>query len=311
MKQTINELLLSLGEEIQENCMRLKVDTAIYQKLVEELPRLFPMPDEFYTKTVRASDYDAALIYLIKDNEHPEALRIILSLMFGLQDWSIEIEKATSLASLYATKQYDNYTLLVKIVGINVQEFEYQLLADTGSVLHGSVKCLKFVPLNTPREDTTPEVFMDQLKETSYCSFLQAKQAYICSLAAQILPNRLPLPDAIIPALGLSYDLDFTYITNTKGRLRDLFDKILGYAGWSAIIDKKTGSFSLHAIISVPCQQQQILKVRLNILNVTNGKEQLFLIADLKDKLVYRAMRPSDPDYQNVLKMFGDFNGNS
>jgi len=310
MKQTINEFLLSLGEAAQENRMRLKADMAIYQKLVKELPRLFPMPDEFYTKTVVASDYDAALIYLVKDNEHPEALRIILSLMFGLQDWVIEIEKVTPLASLYAIKQYDNYTLLVKIVGINLQEFEYKILADTGSVLHGSVKCSKFVSLDTPREDVTPEVFMAQLKETSYCLFLQSKQAYICSLAAQVLPKRLPLPNEIIPALGLSYDLDFTYSINTKGKLRELFDKILGYAGWSAVIDKKTGALSLHTIISVPCVQQ-ILKIRLNILDTIREKDQLFLVADLKDQLIYRAIRSSDPDYQEVSKMFGMHNDGS
>ena len=310
MRQTINALLLSLGEEVQENRMRLKVDMAIYQKLVKELPRLFPMPDEFYTKTATASDYDAALIYVVKDNEHPEALRIILSLMFGFQDWEIEIEKVTPLASLYAIKRYDNYTLLVKIVCINAKEFEYEALVDTGSVLHGPVKCSKFVSLETPRADVTPEVFMDQLTEISYCSFLQSKQAYICSLASQVLPKQLPLPDAIIPALGLSYDLDFTYSTDTKNRLRSIFDKLLGYAGWSAILDKKTGSLSLHTIISVPCREQ-ILKLRLNILNVTSGKEQLFLVADLKDQLIYRAIRSSDPDYQEVSKMFGMHNDGS
>jgi hypothetical protein len=310
MKQTVNNLLLKLGEEAQEERLKLSVDMAIYQKLVQVLPRLFPMPDEFYTKTVVASDYDAAFIYEIKEGEHPEALRTILSLMLGLPDWEIEIDKTKIFASLRSVKRFGNYVVLVRIAGINPEEFEYQITCDTGTILTGPVRCKQFVPLDNNREDVSPEIFYERLKTASYHSFIYSKQAFICSIAAQGLPPNLPLPDSVLPALGLNYDLDLVYITDPKGQLRSKLDKLLGYVGWAGSIDKAAGYFSLHAIFTVQCNKYP-LKVRASIFSASKLQESLFLIADLPDRLVYKATRPSDPDYLNTLKLFEAPNGAS
>jgi len=310
MKPTVNDLLLKIGEEAQEEQLKLSVDMAIYQKLVQVLPRLFPMPDEFYTKTVIASDYDAAFIYEIKENEHPEALRTILSLMLGLTDWDIEIDKTKMFASLRSVKRFGNYAVLIRIVDINPEEFEYTITNDTGTVLTGPVRCKQFVPLDNQREDITPEIFYERLKASSYRLYLYSKQALICSVAAQGLPTDLPLPDSVLPALGLSYDLDLVYLTDTNGRLRSKIDKILGYTGWSGCIDKATGSFSLHTIVTVQCAQYP-LKVRVNIIDANSLKELLILVADLPNKLVYKALRLHDPDYLDVVAMLEDRDGAS
>jgi hypothetical protein len=303
MKQTVNKLLLDLAEEAQEERLKLSVDMAIYQKLVQILPRLFPMPDEFYTKTVVASDYDAAFIYEMKEDEHPEALRMMLSILMGLQDWEIEIDKAKIFASLRTVKRFGNYVILIRLVGINPEEFEYTITNDTGTVLTGPVQCKQFVPLDSKREDVSPEIFLARLKTASYTSFVHSKQAFICLLAAQGLPASLPLPDSVMPALGLNYDIDLGYITDTNGRLRGKIDKILGYAGWAATIDKTTGFFSLHTISTVQCAEYP-LKVRVSIFSANRVLERLFLIADLPNRLVYKATRPDDPDYLKTLELF-------
>jgi hypothetical protein len=308
MRKTVNDILLSLGESAQEEHLNLNADMAIYQKLSKELPRLFPMPDEFYTKTASVSDYDAMFVYIVKKDEHPEALRIILSMMMGLLDWEIEIDRACMYASLRSIKYFGNYTLLIKLVGIDPDQFEYNITNNTGTLLTGPVKCRKFVELDTPRDDVSPEVFYDRLKTSSYKSLIYSKQAYICSVAAQGLPSQLPIPDEIMPALGMTYDLDLSYIADNTGKLRENIDQLLGYTGWSAVIDKKTGFFSLHTIVSVQCPKH-ILKVRVNILNAKREKEQLFMLADMPERLIYRATRPSDPDHQEIVAIFEDSNG--
>jgi len=309
MRKTINDLLLSLGESAQEERLNLNADMAVYQKLVKELPRLFPMPDEFSTKTAVASDYDAMFVYIVRKDEHPEALRIIVSMMMGLLNWEIEIDKAHMCASLRSVKYFGNYILLIKLVGVDTDQFEYNITNDTGTLLTGPVKCRKFVELEIPREDVSPEVFYERLKTCSYKSLIYSKQAYICSVAAQGLPSQLPVPDEIVPALGLSYDLDLSYITDNRGRLREKIDKLIGYEGWSAVIDKQTGFFSLHTVVSVPCPQH-IIKVRINILNAKREMERLFMVAETPERLVYRATRPSDPDHKEIVAMLGGSNGN-
>jgi hypothetical protein len=308
MRKTINDVLLSLGESAQEERFNLTVDMGIYKKLVKELPRRFPMPDEFYTRPTMSTDYDAMLIYNIRQDENPEALRIIISMMMGLLDWEIEIDKTNRCASLRSVKYFGDYALLVKLVDVDTDLFEYTITNDTGTLLTGSVQCRKFVELDTLREDVSPEVFYEQLKASSYKSFIYAKQAYICSLAAQGLPKQLPIPDTIIPALGLTYDLDLNYITDNNGRLREKIDSLLGYEGWSAVISKHEGLFSLHTIVTVPCLQR-MLKVRINILDAYKKKEQLFLVTETSEHLIYRAIRQNDPDYKETIALFGEANG--
>jgi hypothetical protein len=268
------------------------------------------MPDVFYTKTAVTLDYDAAFIYEIKGNEHPEALRTMLSLMLGLQDWEIEIDKAKIFASLRSVKRFGNYAVLFRLAGINPEEFEYTITNDTGTVLTGPVSCKQFVPLENFREDVSPEIFYERLKNANYHSYLYSKQALICSVAAQGLPATLPLPDSTIPALGLNYDLDLVYFTDASGRLRSKIDKILGYTGWSGCIEKATGSFSLHTIVTVQCAQYP-LKVRVSIIDANSLKELLILVADLPNKLVYKALRLHDPDYLDVVAMLEDRDGTS
>jgi len=311
MKQTINDLLLSLAESAQEERFKLTADIAIYKKLAKELPRLFPMPDEFFTRSAVALDHDATMVYLIQDNnEHPESLRTVLSIMFGLSDWEIEIDKVNMFTCFRAIKRLGNYSLLIRIAGVNLEDFDYVIHTDTGTTLIGLFTCKKFMEFETPRDDVSPEIFYDRLQASSYQSFVCSKQAYISSIAALGLSPKLPLPDEVIPALGTTYDLDLSYFIDSRGLLRSKIDKLVPYTGWGANIEKLTGNFSLHTIVPIKCKGH-ILQVRINILQAKREKEQLFLLVDLQDRLVYRAVRESDPDYLDVVKAMSKPDGTS
>ena len=310
MRKTINDHLLHLAEVAQESCLELKSDQAVYEKLAKEMPGLFPRPDEFYTKSSIASDYDAMFIYILQKDENPESLKLILSLLFGIQEWEIEIDKDSMYTSLRTVKRFGNYLLLLRIAGIDANDFDYTIVTDTGTTLSGPVQYKKFATLDQMREDITPDTFYEQLKTASYQSFIQSKQAYICSLAAFGLPKKLPMPDDVTPALGTTYDLDLMYIGDKRGVLRSKIDQLLGYAGWAATINKQLGLMSLHTLLPIKCRNH-ILKIRVNILNACRNMEEFFLVLDLPDRLVYRTVRMTDPDYPEVVEAFDSNNGSS
>lgn len=303
--ETIRDRLLKLGEDAQEGKIQLDADAKIYTKLIKQLPSFFPMPDECYTKAVIASDYDVAMIYDLRESENPESLRLVVALMLGISEWEIEIDKVGEIAALRALKRYDNLVLLVKLVGIDPKKFTYIINADTGTVVSGPAQFTGFAPMDTTRVDANPNTFLPKLQATSYHSYIASKQAFIFSLAAFGINIETPMPDKIETAMGLKYDIDLTYNTDLQGRIRALLDETLGYAGWAAVVDKVTGKYSMHTIIPVVCTSNYDLKVRVNIAKACRNKEQLFLAADLNDRLVYRATRRTDPDHQEVLENMG------
>jgi hypothetical protein len=193
--------------------------------------------------------------------------------------------------------------VLFRITNVDATFFDYTLTSDTGTVLSGPVTCTKFVPFEIQHPDVSPEVFHERLKSASYQDFIHSKQAFICSLAAQGFPSKTPVPDDIQPALGLNYDLDLQYLGDPKGSLRAKLDAVLGYDGWSGVIEKRSGSFSLHTIVPLQCQQH-ILQVRLSIVGAHRDSENLFLVADTPDRLIYKATRPSDPDFIRTIEQF-------
>lgn len=304
MNPELRDYLLSVGEVAQEEGVKLNSDMATYQQLAAEMPRIFPAPDEIYTKNSRMSDFDAVIAYVVNDGEEPEALRITLSLVFGLQEWEIEIDKCSDVSSLRALKFFGNYTVLIRIVGVRKQDYTYTIKNDSGTVLSGPVTCTKFVSLTSDRPDVSPEIFIDRMKSNSYRTYIHAKQAHICALAALGIPDNVPMPDEVVPALGMHFDIDFTYVTDTNGKLRRELDRTLGYSGWSAIISKLDGQFSLHTVVPIDCGEYT-LKIRVNILDACARKERLILMKESPDKLAYRATQPCDPDHKDIIGSLG------
>jgi hypothetical protein len=300
--ETIRDRLLKLGEDAQEGRLQLDADAKIYANLIKQLPSFFPVPDECYTKTTIASDYDVAMIYALQESENPESLRLVVALMLGISDWDIEIDKVGEIASLRALKRYENLVLLVKLIGVDPKQFRYIIDTDTGTVVSGPAQFTGFAPMETLRVDANPNTFLPKLQATSYHSYVASKQAFIYSLAAFGVDTETPMPDKIETALGLKYDVDLTYNTDLQGRIRLLVDKTLGYVGWASVVDKVTGKYSMHTIVPVVCTPDYTLKIRVNITKACRNKEQLFLAADLSDRLVYRATRRTDPDHHEVIE---------
>ena len=299
--ETIRDRLLKLGEEAQEGKLLLGVDLEVYKKLMAALPRFFPMPDECYTKSSVVSDYNVAMIYTLRENENPESLRLVVAIMLGVNAWEIEIDRVGEIASLRAIKRYDNLVLMIKLVGVDPKQFNYIIDANTGTVVSGPVQFAGFAPMETDRVDANPNTFLERLRETSYHGYIAAKQAFIYSLAAFSIKPDTPMPDKIEAGIGLKYDIDLTYNSDPQGRIRTLIDEALGFVGWAAVVEKASGKYSMHTIVNLACTDYDI-RVRVNISKACRNKEQLFLSADLSDRLVYRATRRTDPDHDEVVR---------
>jgi hypothetical protein len=130
-------------------------------------------------------------------------------------------------------------------------------------------------------------------------TYLSRVQSKILSLVGHNIPSKVPVPDNIITGYGVNFDIDLVYCNDRDGKLRRRIDKYLGYAGWTVIVHKSTLTITMHTIIDVQCGDL-ILKVRVSILNPFLSVEQMIIIKETPDQLLYRAFRNSDPDYKQV-----------
>jgi len=294
--------LLSLAEHQIEASEVLKSDLLDYKNIVVELPRLFPSPNELWTRT---SDFDLALVYVLGASEKDEPLRMLLSMTFGATEWFGELDKRSQILDLRATVRRGNYSILLKIKGVGLRNYELSEVVAYGEKLVGRATCQKFSPWELSRPDTTPETLLQHGIQTNQTSYLNYSQSKVLSDLATALPSSIPSADYVAVDLGLNYDAEILYINDPRGKKRKYFDKHLGYTGWSASINKLTADFSLQTIIELKCQSGN-LKLRISILNACKEQEKLLLIADLPNILVYKAVRPDDPDYDATIKLFGE-----
>ncbi len=295
--------LLQRAENCAEKSETLRSRVSMYQDMMDALPCLFPAPDDLY---VRSPDieYDLALVYSLQPEEQDDALRMVLSMTFSAIDWEGEVDKGENTLTLRSVVKCGPYTLLIKIFGADYKHYRLTEVQDFGLKLVGKLSCIKFVPWEILRPDITPDILLEQCLESNAVSYLSCRQAKILSELAAVLPPNLPAADEVSAAMGLSYDADIIYLCDPKGKKRAYLDKYLGYTGWSATIHKKTADFSLHTIFEIKCKLGK-LRLRVSIVDAGKDKEQLFLVADMPELLIYKAVRSTDPDYKATLKMFG------
>ncbi|MFA5344683.1 MAG: hypothetical protein WC315_00175 [Candidatus Omnitrophota bacterium] len=294
--------LLQHAEGCAEKSETSRQQVSTYQDMMDSLPRLFPAPDDMY---VRSPDieYDLALFYSLQSKEQDDALRMVLSMTFGALEWEGEIDKAENTLTLRTLVKCGEYTVLIKIIGANHKHYHLTDVQDVGLKLVGRATSVKFVPWEILRPDITPEILLEQCVQSNAVSYVSRQQAKILSELAAVLPPNVPAADGVSATLGLSYDADITYLCDPSGKKRAFLDKYLGYNGWSATIQKRTADFSLHTIFEIRCKIGK-LRLRVSIVDACKDKEQLFLVGDLPELLVYKAVRSTDPDYKATLKMF-------
>lgn len=294
--------LLKQAETGVEQSEILRKNVSVYSDIMKILPRVFPMPDDMH---IRSPDieYDVALIYILRADETDESLRMILSVIFGAMEWEGGMDKGENTLTLRSVIKHGEYSIFIKILGADFKHYSLNDVKDVGLKLIGKITCIKFTPWENSRPDITPDILLQQCIESNIMSFSSNRQAKILSELACVLPVNLPKANEVSATLGLNYDVGISYLHDPQGKKRQYFDKHLGYNGWSATLNKKTIEFSLHTIIDIKCRLGK-LKLRVSIINACRNKETLFLVADLPELLIYRAVRSTDSDYNNVLKMF-------
>ncbi len=294
--------LLQQAESCAEKSETSKQQVSTYQDMMDSLPLLFPAPDDMY---VRSPDleYDLALFYLLQAKEQDDALRMVLSMTFNALEWEGEIDKIENTLTLRTVIRCGTYTVLIKILGADKNHYHLTEIQDVGLKLVGKATSIKFVPWEILRPDITPEILLEQCVQSNAISYISGKQAKILSELAAVLPPNIPSADGVSAAMGMTYDADITYLCDPSGKKRAFLDKYLGYNGWSATIQKRSADFSLHTIFEIKCRLGK-LRLRVSIVDACKDREQLFLVGDLPDLLVYKAVRTTDPDYKATIKMF-------
>jgi hypothetical protein len=297
--------LLAHAEKTATRSDDLKTMATAYSKIMRELPRIFPVPDDIYVKS-SVPDYDIGLAYTLRPDEYAESLRKILSIFFGAKEWCGEIVGRE--LTLRAVVDLKSYTLVLRIHGVNLQHYELTNEHQAGSKRICDINCIKFMPWESIRPEVSSDCLVDYLAQLDVDSYTQRYKSKLLSELATILPRAIPEADEITAAIGLDYDVELTYLCDPQGKKRQYFDKHLGYYGWTATVDKKTADFSLHTLVDIKCKLG-IIRVCVSILDACQHKEHLFLLADFPQTVVYRALRLSDPDYDHFSQIYKEMDG--
>jgi hypothetical protein len=298
----LTEQLLAQADTCETRSKSLKVNASTCNDIANVLPRVFPAPDDIQIKS-NDLEYDIVLVYDLQDNEQGEALRMVLSVTFGATEWEGELTSDSKFITLRSLVTIQGYTLMLKILGANVNQYDIGNIRMCGLKTVGTITCTKFVPWDIYRADVTPQILFSTIMGTNTSSYESDRQSKLLRFVSEAIPSDMPMADEINAVNGASYDVEIIYLGDIQGKKRKYIDKHLGYNGWFATIDKKTTDFSLHTVFEVVCSLGA-LRLKVTILDACRDKEILFLTLDSPSVIVYRATQPADPDHNEVMKAF-------
>lgn len=303
----IKDVLLQMAENIASLGKEPSKQPDIDPDIIKSLPRLFPQPDEIFTQPL-TDEYDILFIYRPRDEEVDESLRMSLSIAFPSIVWDCELVSLDNMAVLRGLVFLGRFRLLIKILGIDVTHYR---LGDTTtqssiSTVYTVEGPSGFFPYTNERPDVHPEILFKATTDHQIASSLKIKQSYILSLLATAVPENAPVPQEATIGYGINYDVDLLYFEKDNDScMRKYLDKRFGYAGWILSINKVDAARLMQTTHTLVAENGHTLRVRLTIVEPNYFKEKLFLMADFVDKVIFRAVRPKDPDYKEVCVAFG------
>ncbi len=305
----IKDVLLQMAENVAALGQVPVEQPDLDPKIIQSLPRLFPKPDEIFTQPL-TDEYDLLFIYRLQDEEVDESLRMSLSLAFPSIVWDCELVSLDNMAVLRGLVFAGKFRILIKILGIDVTHYRLGGINNQSDV--STVYTVDgpsgFFQYTNDRPDIHPEILFKASTDHQIASSLKIKQSYILSLLATAVPENAPVPQEATIGYGINYDADLLYFENDNNScMRKLLDKKFGYAGWVLSMNKTDAARLMQTIHTLTAENGHTLRVRLTIVEPNYLKEKLFLIADFVDKVVFRAVRPKDPDYKEVCTAFGQF----
>ena len=291
----VKNLTAHLLESSQNRSIGLTTDVAIGSQLVKVLPRVFPRPSHLLFRGYPGVECDAVLAYYLKEGEHPEALRMALSLSFLGVQWEIEEYPLSdtlkfNLVSIPASFT-DKHTVYVQlaIAGIDpyINDYTMMLIGGTKYKNRYAVACEKFVPFDAMREDMTPGEFATINKESAIVAFVEKRREKALRAFYDFAGEFPPCVDAATAEVGSPHDIEIVYYSDSKGRIRDHLNKVFGPLEWRGSVYKATGAFSTSTTINLPTLAVQVL-----IINTKPAQDEILtLIDDNPRSLVYTSVR--------------------
>lgn len=296
----VKELTARLLESSQNRSIGLTNDVAIGSQLVEALPRAFPRPNNLLFRGYPGVECDVVLAYYLNEGEHPEALRLALSLSFLGVDWKVEEYVLSDLKFNLVTvpanfnpnnKQTTTYVQLA-IAGIDPFIGDYKLSPIDGGTPHKNlydVECSKFVPFDSFREDMSPEEFALINKESAVNAYIATRRRKVLRAFYDFAGEFPPCVDLVVDETG-GCDLEIIYNGDPRSRLRDHLNKVFGPLKWQGSIYKKSAAYSVSTTINLPASKP--LSVRVLIVHTKPKQdEMLTLIGETFRSLLYESVR--------------------
>ncbi|GMU26164.1 MAG: hypothetical protein AMXMBFR16_10690 [Candidatus Uhrbacteria bacterium] len=242
---------------------------------------------------------DAVLVYYPLEGEHPEALRLALSLSFLGVEWKVEeyvlADNKFNLVTVPANFHPNNkQTIYVQLAIAGIDPFigDYNLTPISGGNPHKNlydVACSKFVPFDSLRDDMSPEEFALINKESAVNAFLSRRREKVLRAFYDFADEFPPCVDLVVDETG-GCDLEIIYYGDPRSRLRDHLNKVFGPLEWQGSVYKASAAYSVTTTINIPSSKP--LAVRVLIINTKPKQDEILtLIGETPRSLLYKSVR--------------------
>ncbi len=279
-----------------EKCSK---DAAIFKALISKLPSCLPQPDLVFTKTSLLTDHDVVIQYLLLEDENPEPLRMLLSMLFGADVWAAAKNKETEDIIIRSSLLVDGLTVLLTVQA-NEDVYYYEPITDCGDYTVGTFKLKKFVPYDIVREYVGAD-FLGEFQITFgiNATILSWWTTLLDDTIAYIPPD-FPVPDDIHGGYGGLFDINLIYSEDHAGKLRESIHRFSDNLNWILSWEKPIGKATLSTNFLITTENRSI-RLQISIENPRLDKEILIFESEDEECVSYQAFREDDDDY--VLRM--------
>lgn len=274
-------------------------DAEIFMSLISNLPNNVPQPDVVFTKTSRITSYDVVLQYFLKENESPEPLRMLLTMLFGADAWEATQNKETQALVIQNVVFIGDLTVLLTVEA-NEDTYHYESRVDFGDYTLGDFTLKKFVPYDIVREYVGSDFLGGCQVTFGFSATILDWWTTLLDDIIAYIPVDFPVPDDVQGGYGGLFDIDLIYCGDYDGVLRGVISNFSEDLNWTLYWDKQTGKATLSADFLLTTESRTI-KIKTSIENPRLDVETLIFQEDGDERLSYKAMRDDDSGFQQML----------
>ncbi len=299
MTPTIITKLKELKDRDFKVAASCATDAEIFRSLISNLPNTMPQPDIVFTKTSGLTSHDVVIQYFLRENESPEPLRMLLTMLFGAETWEATQIKATQQLAIQTIVFLADLTVLI-MVGAGEDTYHYESKVDCGDYTLGDFSLKRFVPYDIVREYVESDFLgSSQISFGISTTILDWWGNLVDDLIAYI-PVEFPTPDDIQGGYGGIYDVDLIYSSDYDGKLRGYITQFSNDLNWDLRWNKQAGMATLtsHFLLNT---ESRAIKIQTLIENPRLDVETLIFREESGDDILYQALRDDDPGFQQML----------